>query len=751
MRNKRIHKYMGMAAVFAVCSAMISCSTAKELSLSESSEVIPQTALTEDTAEEKSYKSVTKKLPAEMTYLVQMKESPTGGAYICGIDAEKNKLIYRISEDYSEITPVQLRGYAESDSLYIAPSDDGGVYAIIISVTYEGLPEPDFDDPDIDWYAYEEAAVYSAAIDYYDASGAFVSTVEVTELPEGFMTSSSFVYGFEMTNAGSFIICSGNTVAEAGKDGKILRTVELPDGNTMVSGLDRDGRLVCVSGASNETVLYTISTESMTIENSENIGSNVWVSSVAPGIDKYRLILTVTDGVYGLKDDGQKLYKLVDNVNTGLQNEGVNQIISLENGEFAAAGNVSGSDRSVPQLSIISERSEDAVQNTQTITMAMLGPDPKEYLNDVNNFNSIYDGQYRIEIVDDYVAVEKDFSASLNEAIITGDVPDIVCVFDYSVIQSLAGKNALADLYPLIDSDPELSREMFMQNVLEANEFDGRLAVLPCGFNISTMAAKDKFLGGAGENWTPAEMISAVENLPDGVNTSMEASSPYDFLYSMLFHSVGSYVDYDNAECSFDSEEFVTLLELCMDCPKCEPINDADKSGDELIAYYEERENAYKNDQSFMTRFGFGSYKEYVDGLETVFGSDPVTLVGYPTTDGSGSRLSFSGMDNFVIMEGSENKDAAWAFIRQYYLEDVAQDLNGSAFGKFSTVEKYNDFVTDDFESYVKSITKVNSYDYDIFDICMEEAEYYFNGERTAQEAADIIQNRVSILVSEQS
>ena len=43
------------------------------------------------------------------------------------------------------------------------------------------------------------------------------------------------------------------------------------------------------------------------------------------------------------------------------------------------------------------------------------------------------------------------------------------------------------------------------------------------------------------------------------------------------------------------------------------------------------------------------------------------------------------------------------------------------------------------------------SYTNDFYDIINEESTAYFKGEKTAQEAADIIQNRISILVSEQS
>ena len=53
---------------------------------------------------------------------------------------------------------------------------------------------------------------------------------------------------------------------------------------------------------------------------------------------------------------------------------------------------------------------------------------------------------------------------------------------------------------------------------------------------------------------------------------------------------------------------------------------------------------------------------------------------------------------------------------------------------------------------YVKGAETVSGgYSAEVFKIIDEETKAYFAGEKTAQEAADMIQSRVSIYVSEQS
>ena len=58
----------------------------------------------------------------------------------------------------------------------------------------------------------------------------------------------------------------------------------------------------------------------------------------------------------------------------------------------------------------------------------------------------------------------------------------------------------------------------------------------------------------------------------------------------------------------------------------------------------------------------------------------------------------------------------------------------------------------DDLERYVLSCdTLGGQYDDDILNICLEEAQTFFSGEASAEQAADMIQNRCSILVSERA
>ena len=50
----------------------------------------------------------------------------------------------------------------------------------------------------------------------------------------------------------------------------------------------------------------------------------------------------------------------------------------------------------------------------------------------------------------------------------------------------------------------------------------------------------------------------------------------------------------------------------------------------------------------------------------------------------------------------------------------------------------------------INSTTKISRYDESVMNIVNEEIEYFFNGDRTAQQTAEYIQSRVNLYVNEQ-
>ena len=164
---------------------------------------------------------------------------------------------------------------------------------------------------------------------------------------------------------------------------------------------------------------------------------------------------------------------------------------------------------------------------------------------------------------------------------------------------------------------------------------------------------------------------------------------------------------------------------------------------------------------------------------------EEVTFIGFPTAEGNGSVIQLSST-GFAISAKSAFKDGAWEFVR-YYLTDEYQtsdelydfpivksaflekaalatekpywiDENGNKVeyddtwyigGEEIIMEPFTQEEVDEICEFIYSVNKVNKFDSDIQNIITEEAAYFFEGQKSAQEVATIIQSRAQIFIDE--
>lgn len=380
--------------------------------------------------------------------------------------------------------------------------------------------------------------------------------------------------------------------------------------------------------------------------------------------------------------------------------------------------------------------------------------------------------------------------------IVSGDAPDIVVLSDHSVVELLGKKGSLTDLNEFLDDDPEVNRDTLMPNVLTALESeDGSLYSIAPQFQIETMAVKKKF--GQRENWTVKEMMYLYDNAPAAADHLYDGISR-DSMFDAILCSMDHIVDYENAECYFDSDEFVDVLEFCNRFVE-KTDEPATQQDDPYGTYHADKATWLKNDRSLVEMFTiWGEHNvdmnDFCKVRDTDFGDD-ITLVGYPSSSGHGGKLSL--LDEFVIPNTCSDKKGAWQFVRHFLTEEiqaVPEEIvepgapihevrylrtrkdcfedwldtcryfidwsdEQQAFVKVYQLGKNNETahpLTDeeinDLRRYILSCdTLYDGLDSEIISICKEEAAVYFAGDCTAKQAADYIQNRCSILVSERS
>lgn len=118
------------------------------------------------------------------------------------------------------------------------------------------------------------------------------------------------------------------------------------------------------------------------------------------------------------------------------------------------------------------------------------------------------------------------------------------------------------------------------------------------------------------------------------------------------------------------------------------------------------------------------------------------------------------------ISVNSQHKDACWEFVKYYvknpelstymtylplYKPKLASAINLYRSEDYQGVKMESRQDVLDLYELIERPEKMAIYDETVVDIIIEEAEEYFAGNRTAEEAAARVQERVSLYVSEQS
>lgn len=185
----------------------------------------------------------------------------------------------------------------------------------------------------------------------------------------------------------------------------------------------------------------------------------------------------------------------------------------------------------------------------------------------VNTFNENNE-QYFIEVRDyaEGLGYGRDARQQARKRLLTeiaaGQIPDIMGG-EWMPISQLAAKGLLEDLWPYIENDPDLGREGMMEHVLDCAATDGKLYEIGSGFGIQTLMAPASVVGDR-TSWTMDELLEIYSTLPDGspvLDISGFYFSGQETLLRLLCQE--RYIDWEGGACRFDSEDFISLLELC--------------------------------------------------------------------------------------------------------------------------------------------------------------------------------------------
>jgi ABC-type glycerol-3-phosphate transport system substrate-binding protein len=359
----------------------------------------------------------------------------------------------------------------------------------------------------------------------------------------------------------------------------------------------------------------------------------------------------------------------------------------------------------------------------------------------------------------------------LDNEIIKGNIPDIISL-DGLDFNKYASKGILADIGALIDADGEVSREDYLENILEFGSVNGKLCSLITAFEISTLIGKTSVVGDRFA-WSWADLNAVLAKYPDAVAFADIEREP--LLRNILRATLYDFVDYSTGTTKFESDDFAAILEFCKPYP--EKID--------WDTYYEDydweiRQHDMRDNKVLLQNTYFSTYWDLSFNLNNNSFGEEISMIGYPTTGESGSVIiptaewaisekspfKEQAFDFLKVLVSVENVDEIYTFSSnkeifeqqiEKCIKEESQESEESEIlpeGDIAVDMIYNENITreqaDKFMKFAKSITgRQAPYDHEIINIIVEESAIYFAGEKSLEETCKIIQSRVFLYVSE--
>ena len=406
----------------------------------------------------------------------------------------------------------------------------------------------------------------------------------------------------------------------------------------------------------------------------------------------------------------------------------------------------------------ISEKNRSELAEKQTVTLGVMGGMDvvRSELEEMASAFNRESGQY--EIVVEACGSFLEFQ----EKLIKGEGPDLI-ELSSTDITVLADKGVLEDLSPYFAESLVVKEEDLLPAIQRAGTVRGSMCCVLPDFQVGLFLVKEDDI--AGSDWNADRFLALGESHPGAAllyctNYAMDYYS--SVLSTTLNADMETYVDWEKRECSFDDGRFASLVERVMklDVPPFEPLTleQLMNSSQDIVSM--RNDQYYKGEllTSQASVSGLDGYQITVRGV----GKDSRWL-GYPNEKGVPYYEMVSNTP-LGINHASEKKDGAWAFLEfllsaNYQNRKIGLPVRKDSFEKYlERTEMFNGIVKIDLsEEEREAIRPIvdNAYwmrantSYVISPIIYEETQAVFAGDKSPEEAARIIQNRVWLYLNE--
>lgn len=581
---------------------------------------------------------------------------------------------------------------------------------------------------------------------------------------------------------GNLVMITGeNKLYLFDKNGKEVAKKEIAQGTDYISQVitKKDGSIFVTSYNDDWTKMFVSKLD----VNAATIGDKVEMPSTLNGYSFFPgetsdFILSNNQGLYTYNIGDSEPVMFMNYINSDVESYNLFNVNMLNDKEFIATYN----DMTEWTLKLAKFTYVDPATIPDRITLVVgctyLDSNLKKRIIDFNKSSDKY--RFTIKDYSVYNTMEDYTQAQtqMNNDIISGKMPDIMLLETAQDISSWANKGLLADVEELIAKDPELSKNEYLDNVFKAFSVNDKLYTVVPSYSIQTMVAR-KDVVGVRDGWTMTEFEEFMKSQPKDVKPFGDDMVRDTVMYNIMQYCGSDFVDVNTGNCSFDSQEFIAMLEFANSFPE-----EYDPS------YWEDydwmaMQGMYRDKKAVMMSTYIYSMQDMVYTLKGNLGDEAV-FVGFPGLSGNSSIIVPNGM-MMVLSAKSKNLDGAWELVRYYLTEEyqTGDQMWGLPVLKKALTEQakksmerpywineetgekeYYDhtywineeeIILDPFSQqeadaicdFICSVDKPYYYNESITNIVLEEAGSYFAGSKSAKDVAQVIQSRVQLYVDE--
>ena len=330
----------------------------------------------------------------------------------------------------------------------------------------------------------------------------------------------------------------------------------------------------------------------------------------------------------------------------------------------------------------------------------------------------------------------------LRTQIMAGDSPDLFAFYsDGNQAPPLEPRAVCADVRPLL---PDVTETALLPGLFDLLTQDDALYALPLTVRVDTLIMPSNLIDYPGV--TLPDLETAREKMPDDWVAVDSWNTPKNLFALTAAFCIGRFTDRENGTCNFETQEFYDLLDWCK--------------------RWGGNGSTPETPEKTLLKRGWISSLSWLSGREDIakewFDGAGYTYAGYPVGSGGSAYLvltsigvsascrDMGGAKTLLKYCFSCEQESGLPANMDALRKEFAQYKLGNRTDWYGNPETISDADEAKFMELLNSITVLEGMDKPLEDILCEEADVYFAGGCTAQQAARNIQSRASLYLQEQ-